>query len=122
MARSALSRTKRNPPERQMRSTLRPNSRNRAAHNAQLIDAAAAMAVLTLTFDRPVFVRGLTGITTDVGAVHEVTAVSTSPTTVDITYSGSIAAATAVNFPPYLGNIRTADGGFAAIPTFPVGA
>lgn len=122
MARSTLSRSKRNPSERQFRSTLRPNQRNRQAHNAQLVTAEVAMAVLTLTFDRPVFVRGLSGIGVDVALVTELSAVNTAANIVEITYSGSIAAATEITFPSYTGNLRTADGGFAVIATFPVGA
>jgi len=122
MARSTLSRGKRNPSERQFRSTLRPNQRNRPAHNAQLVTAEVALAVLTLTFDRPVFLRGLTGITTDVGGADEISAVNLNATTIEVTYDASIAAATVINFPPYTGNIRTADGGYAVIRTFPVGA
>src|SRR5262245_28504472 len=114
MPRTALSRTKRSPSERQRRTTLTPQSRLRPAYNAQLVSAVAAMSTLTLVFDRAVFVRGLTGITVDVGAVN------TAPDTVVVTYDASVAAATTVTFPPYLGNLRTADGGFAAISTFPL--
>jgi hypothetical protein len=80
------------------------------------------MATLELTFDRPAFVQGLTGITVNVAAIHEVSAANTSANVILITYSGSIAAATEMTFPPYTGNIRSADGGYAVIPTFPVGA
>lgn len=120
MARSSLSSTKRNPSERGKKSTLRPNSRNRPAHNAQLVSAAVAMAVLTLTFDRPVFVRGATGITTNVPGADEISAVNTAPNVVEITYDASVAAAVSITFPSYTGNLRTADGGFAVIPTFPI--
>lgn len=122
MARSGLSRAKRNPSERQFRSTLRPNSRNRPSHNAQLLSAEVATVFLTLTFDRPVFLRGLTGITTDVVGADEIAASNVSPNVITVTYDASIAAATEITFPSYTGNIRTADGGFAAVPTFPVGA
>jgi hypothetical protein len=122
MARTSLSRAKRNPGERQFRSTLRPNQRNRPAHNAQLQTAEVDTAVLTLTFDRPVFVRGLTGITVDVVSADELSAVNTAPNVVEVTYDTSIAAATELTFPPYTANLRTADGGFAVIPTFPISA
>lgn len=120
MSRTALSRLKRSISERQRRTTLTPQSRNRPAYNAQLLTAVAAMSTLTLTFDRPVFVQGLTGITVDVAAVTELGALNTSPTVVVVTYSGSIAAATTLTFPPYVANLRTRDGGYAAIATFPV--
>jgi len=120
MPRTALSRTKRSPSERQRRTTLTPQSRLRPAYNAQLVSAVAAMSTLTLVFDRAVFVRGLTGITVDVPGADEVGAVNTAPDTVVVTYDASVAAATTVTFPPYLGNLRTADGGFAAISTFPL--
>lgn len=121
MSRTALSRLKRSISERQRRSTLTPQSRRRPAYNAQLTAAEVSTTFLTLTFDRAVYVRGLTGITVDVVSADEIAAVNIAPNQVRITYDVSVAAATTVTFPPFIGNLRTADGGFAAVNTFPVG-
>lgn len=117
-----LSRTKRNPSQRQFRSTLQPNSENRPAYNAQIVTAAVDTNDLTLTFDRPVMVRGLTGIQTDVGAVELTATRGATPYEVVIGYDASVAAATDVILPNYVGNVRSRDGGYAVSPTFPVGA
>jgi len=122
MATSPLSRRKRSPSERQFKTILRANQANRPAYNAQLVTAVVAQEDLVLTFDRPVLLRGtLTGITTDV-AEDEVSSARTGTNEITVTFAGSVGAATVVNFPPYTGNIRTRDGGFAVSPQFPVGA
>lgn len=91
-----------------------------AGGDAAIVSATPAMAVLTLVFDRPVVLQASpSGILTDV-AVDEISAEQTGPDTIQITYSGSVAAATAVILPNPLNTVRTATGGFARSLTFPV--
>jgi hypothetical protein len=49
-----------------------------------------------------------------------VSAAMTSPTQVAITYSASVAAATAVNIPYEEPSVRNSSGGFVSTSTFPV--
>lgn len=107
--------------ERLQQNTLKPNSRRTPALDAVPLTASVDSAELTIVFDRPVILRSmpeLTGITTDV-AVDEVSSVQTADDTVVITFDGSIAAATEINWPNPLPNkIRTRDGGWTHPTTF----
>lgn len=119
--RTSLSRTKRSVSQRQRKRPLLSVYNNPGPANARLTTAEVAMAVLTLTFDRAVFLGSVpTGWLTDV-AETEVSAVITSPNVVEITYSGSVAGATEVIEPTTGNGIRTAQGGFGTIDTFPIG-
>jgi hypothetical protein len=82
--------------------------------------ASAALAVLTVTFDQPVSLNGVPQYTTDVVGATAESAVMTSPTTIDITFSASVAAATALNIPYEEPAVRNSSGGFVSTSTFPV--
>ena len=75
---------------------------------------------LTVTFDQVVMLDGVPQLVTDVAAVTAESAVQTSPTTIVVTFSASIAAATEVQIPYEEPAIRNASGGFVSTSTFPV--
>jgi hypothetical protein len=84
--------------------------------------AVASAAVLTVTFDQPVILRGTPAWTTDLPGVTPVegSAVMTSLNTMELTFSASIATATAINIPVIDPAIRSVTGGFVADTTFPL--
>lgn len=86
----------------------------------RIVGATAATTVLTVTFDQPVILKGIPEYTVDVAGPTRVSAALTSPTTLAITFSASVAAATAVTIPFEDPGIRSAVGGFVADSTFPV--
>ena len=75
---------------------------------------------LTVTFDQVVMLDGVPQLVTDVAAVTAESAVQTSPTTIVVTFSASIATATEVQIPYEEPAIRNASGGFVSTSTFPV--
>lgn len=101
---------------------------NREATNPQPVtpiminEAEAAGSVLTLTFDRAVNVVGTPAITTDVAGAEPVSVAQSAPNVVEITYSASIAAATALTIPFRDPAIRNSSGGFVTSNTFPLAA
>ena len=85
----------------------------------RIVSAVAAASVLTITFDQPVTLKGVPQYTTDVAGPTPVSAAMTGPTTLAITFSAAIAAATEVRIPFEDPGIRNAVGGFVADSTFP---
>ena|SRR5687768_10331393 len=92
----------------------------RQATPVRIVSAAAAASVLTVTFDQPVVLKGLPQYTVDVAGANPLSAVLTAPTTLALTYSAAIAAATEVTIPFEDKSIRSAVGGFVADSSFPV--
>jgi hypothetical protein len=86
----------------------------------RITSATAAGSVLTVVFDQAVALSGVPQYTTDVVGATALSAVSTSPTTIEITFSAAIAAATAMNIPYEEPAVRNSSGGFVADSTFPV--
>jgi hypothetical protein len=87
----------------------------------RIVSATKNVAVLTLTFDQPVVLKGVPQYTTSVAGATPVSATSPSIDTVAITFSATIAAATSVTIPsPVEPAIRSKDGGYVANSTFPV--
>ena len=84
--------------------------------------ASAVGSVLTVTFDVPVTLDGTPAYTTDIVGALPVSAEQTDPTTIAITFSAAIAAATEVRIPYEEACVRNASGGFVSTSTFPVGA
>jgi hypothetical protein len=82
--------------------------------------ASALASVLTVIFDQPVSLNGTPAYTTDVAGATATSAVMTGPTTVAITFSAAIAAATEVRIPYEEPAIRNGSGGFVSTSTFPV--
>ena len=112
-------------------SLLRAGRRSRRRSNSQvnnpqpttpikLASASVAAEVLTVTFDQAVSLNGTPAYTTNLAGVTAVSATQTGPTTVAITFSASIAAATEVLIPYEEPAIRNASGGFVSTSTFPV--
>jgi hypothetical protein len=82
--------------------------------------AVAAGSVVTVTFDQVVWLNGTPKYTTDVVGATAQSAVLTSPTTVAITFSASVAAATELNIPYEEPAVRNSSGGCVSTSTFPV--
>jgi hypothetical protein len=82
--------------------------------------ASAAAAVLTVTYDQPIALSGTPAYTTDVAGATALSAVMSGPTTVAITFSAAIAAATEVRIPYEEPAVRNGSGGFVSTSTFPV--
>jgi len=80
----------------------------------------AALAVVTVTYDQPVILNGTPQYTTDVVGATAISAVKTGPNVVAITFSASVAAATALNIPYEEPAVRNSSGGFVSTSTFPV--
>jgi len=103
-----------------------PRLRGLTATNPQattpikVTSANAATTVVTVTFDQVVALTGTPNYTTDVVGADPVSAVQTSPTTIDITFSASVAAATELNIPYEEPAVRNSSGGFVSTSTFPV--
>src|SRR5688500_4567499 len=76
--------------------------------------ATAAGSVLTVTFDRPVTLSGVPKYTTTVAGATATSAEQTGPTTVEVTFSASVAAATALMIPYEEPAVRNASGGFVS--------
>jgi hypothetical protein len=92
----------------------------RVATPVRIVSATAALSVLTVTFDQPVILKGTPAFTTDVAGATPVSATLTSPTTLSVTFSAQITAATELRIPFQSPAIRNAVGGFIADSTFPV--
>src|SRR5687768_9576460 len=82
--------------------------------------ASAATTVLTVTFDQVVALKGTPNYSTDVAGAEAVSAVQTSPTTIEVTFDAAVAAATEVTIPYEEPAVRNASGGFVSTSTFPV--
>lgn len=76
--------------------------------------------MITLTFDREIFVEGLTGIQLVGAAANEISAVKTGSNVVEVSYDAAVIAATAVSWPGYMSAIRTVDGGFGQVGSAPI--
>jgi hypothetical protein len=89
-----------------------------------IASASAAGSVLTVTFDQTVVLKAdeVPQYTTDVAGAVPVPggAVMTDATTLELTFSASIAAATEVIIPFEDSAIRNAVGGYVSNSTFPV--
>lgn len=77
-------------------------------------------AVLTVTFDQPIVLKGTPGYTTDVAGAVAVSATSPSINVVEVTFDATIATATQVNIPYLDSAVRSKDGGYVADSSFPV--
>lgn len=101
-------------PAKHRRSTLKNSGvTNPAASAAILItNLSVSGSVLTLEFNQSVILGGVPQFICGGIAATPVSAEQTSPTTVDVTYDASVAAATYVNIPYQDPAIRTARGGF----------
>lgn len=88
--------------------------------SVRIISATKAAAVLTVTFDQPVVLKGTPAYTTSVAGATPVSATSPSPAVVQITFSATIATATTMSIPVADPAVRNKVGGFVADTTFPV--
>jgi hypothetical protein len=97
----------------------RERSKPRQATPVKIVSAAKSTTVLTITFDQPVRLKGVPQYTTDLAGPTPVSAAMTSPTTLELTFSATLATATEVRIPFEDPAIRNAVGGFVADSTFP---
>ena len=72
------------------------------------------------TKHQPVSLNGVPAYTTDIVGATALSAVLTAPNVVAITFSASVAAATALNVPYEEPAVRNSSGGFVSTSTFPV--
>lgn len=86
--------------------------------NAMITAASVNTTVLSLTFDQVISLDGVPGIVTDI-AETPVSAVLTSPTTVDVTFSGDLTGAAVTIVPLNDPAIRTRSGGWVCCGTHP---
>lgn len=86
----------------------------------RIVSAIKAAAVLTVTFDQPVILKGVPQYTTDAPGADPLSAVMTSPSVMVLTFDATIAAATEFNIPFEDPAVRSAAGGFVANSTFPL--
>jgi hypothetical protein len=86
----------------------------------RIVSASATGAVATVGFDQPIALKGIPAWTTDLVGVTAISAVRTNATTIAITFSGALTAATALNIPYEEPAVRNASGGFVSTSTFPV--
>ena len=92
----------------------------RKATPVRIVSASAAASVLTVVFDQPVILEGVPQYSTDVPGATPLSAVMTNSTTLTVTFSAAIAAATTMTIPFEDPGIRSAVGGFVADSSFPV--
>ena len=98
----------------------RGRAKQRQETPVRIANATAVGSVLTVTFDQPVTLKGIPAYAVDVPTVTRVSAEMSSPTTLEITFSGSVAAATEITIPVNDPGIRSTVGGYVADTTFPV--
>src|SRR5687768_17437030 len=75
---------------------------------------------ITVTYDQPVALNGVPAYTTNLAGVTASSAIATGPTTIEITFSASVATATTLTIPYEEEAVRNASGGFVSTSTFPV--
>ena len=73
---------------------------------------SATGTVLTVVFNQPISLNGVPQYAVDVAGVTPVSAAMTSPTTITITYSGAITAATGITIPYEEPAVRNSSGGY----------
>ena len=90
----------------------------------RISSASVAASVLTVNFDQPVVLNGTPEYATDVAGATPVAGseVMTTPTTLQLTFSAPIAAATELTIQFEDPAIRSAVGGFVADTMFPLAA
>jgi hypothetical protein len=101
------------------RTRLGGRGRPRPVTPIKVTACTAASSLVTVTFDQAVILNGTPDYAVDVVGVEPVSAALTSPNVVAITFSGSVAAATALNIPPDEPSVRNGSGGFVSTSTFP---
>ncbi|MCI0363468.1 MAG: hypothetical protein L0219_06265 [Phycisphaerales bacterium] len=86
----------------------------------RIVSAVKNAAVLTVTYDQPVVLKGTPKYTTNLAGITALSATSPSPAVVQITFSATIATAVTLNIPVVDPAIRNKVGGFVADTTFPI--
>lgn len=113
---SPITRPHKNVRSRQLSGQQRPMQR---AIPIGIAGVAKAAAVMTITFDQAVALKGVPKYTTDLAGVTAVSAVLTGPTTLALTFSAAITTATELVIPFEDPAIRNTSGGYANAGTFP---
>ena len=114
---SSISRAQKNVRSRRLSGTQRPMQR---AIPIGIVSATKATTVMTIVFDQAVSLKGVPKYTTDLAGVTAVSAAMTSPTTLAVTFSATVATATELNIPFEDTAVRNASGGYANAGTLPV--
>jgi hypothetical protein len=89
---------------------------------ALVISVDISTITTTIQFNQPVILAGFpsTWRATGVGGAVPISATQSAPDTIDVVWSTSVAAATAIEITPFDPAVRTPTGGFAAALAFPV--
>jgi hypothetical protein len=85
-----------------------------------IVSATKATTTITVVFNQPVGLKGVPAYTTNISGVTVLSATLSSPTTLVLTFSASVATATSLIIPFEEPAIRNASGGYANPGTFPV--
>ena len=112
---SAIARTPRNRAPRHRNGVNRPQP----TVPIGIVSVTKNVAVMTITFNQPVCLKGVPQYTTNLVGVTPVSAVLTSPTTMNLTFSATVATATTLNVPSEDPAVRNSSGGFVTPSTFP---
>ena len=85
-----------------------------------IVSVTKSLAVMTIVLNTPVSLKGVPAYTTNIGGVTAIGAAMTNPTTLALTFSASIAAATSLVIPFGEPAMRSSSGGYLTPGTFPV--
>ena len=104
------------------RGSSKRNGPNRPvpASPVTIVNVVKTAAVMTISFNQPVSLKGIPAWTTNIAGVTAILASLTTPTILSLTFSASVATATGLIIPFEEPAIRSASGGYVNPGTFPV--
>jgi hypothetical protein len=114
---SAITKSKPNTRSRRLSGQQRPQLKPIAIG---IISATKNVAVMTIVFDQAVSLKGVPQYTTNLAGITALSAELTNPTTLEVTFSATVATATSLIIPFEDPAVRNASGGYANAGTFPV--
>jgi len=100
--------------------TNKEPARPKVATPIRIVSATKSTTTATIVFNQPVVQKGTPAYTTNLAGITALSATMTSPTTLVITFSASIATATTLTIPFMEPAIRNQVGGFVADTSFPL--
>lgn len=84
----------------------------------RIVSASVDLAVLTVEFDQPIRLKSVPPYGIDVASAEPLSATVINATTIEITYSASIALGTTLTIPYQSGSVRGDRGGYVADSVF----
>ena len=112
---SAITRVPRNRASRRANGPNKP----RPATPIGIVSVTKTTTVMTIVFNQPVCLKGIPQYSTNLAGVTPISASLSSLTTLELTFSASVATATTLNIPSEEPAIRNSSGGFVSPSTFP---